>query len=146
MARVTVEDCIEKVSNRFELVMLAAHRARELSSGAPLTVHRDNDKNPFVALREVADETIDLGEVEESLVKGLQKHVEVEELEEEEMELLAGDAYTGELMPPMEPATISADDDEGAAPVSPAAAEDGGDDEAAAGAPDFSGQDIVEEE
>ena len=142
MARVTVEDCIEKVSNRFELVMLAAHRARALSSGAQLTVHRDNDKNPVVALREVADETIDLGEVEESLVKGLQKHVEVEE---EEMELLAGDAYTGELMPPMEPATISADDVEGAAPVSPAAAEDGGG-EAAAGAPDFSGQDIVDED
>ena len=145
MARVTVEDCIEKVSNRFELVMLAAHRARALSSGAQLTVDRDNDKNPVVALREVADETIDLGEVEESLVKGLQKHVEVEEFEEEEMELLAGDAYTGELMPPMEPATVSADDVKGAAPVSPAAAEDG-DGEAAAGAPDFSGQDIVDED
>lgn len=145
MARVTVEDCIEKVSNRFELVMLAAHRARALSSGAQLTVHRDNDKNPVVALREVADETIDLGEVEESLVKGLQKHVEVEELEEEEMELLAGDAYTGELMPPMEPATVPADDAEGAPPVSPAATEDDGG-EAAAGAPDFSGQDIVDEE
>ncbi len=145
MARVTVEDCIEKVSNRFELVMLAAHRARALSSGAQLTVHRDNDKNPVVALREIADETIDLGEVEESLVKGLQKHVEVEELEEEEMELLAGDAYTGELMPPMEPATVPADDAEGAPPVPPAAMEDDGG-EAAAGAPDFSGQDIVDEE
>ncbi len=145
MARVTVEDCIEKVSNRFELVMLAAHRARALSSGAQLTVHRDNDKNPVVALREVADETIDLGEVEESLVKGLQKHVEVEELEEEEMELLAGDAYTGELMPPMEPSTVPVDDAESAPPVSPAAAEDDGG-EAAAGAPDFSGQDIVDEE
>ena len=144
MARVTVEDCIEKVSNRFELVMLAAHRARALSSGAQLTVHRDNDKNPVVALREVADETIDLGEVEESLVKGLQKHVEVEELEEEEMELLAGDAYTGELMPPMEPAAFSADDAEDAAPIS-RPTEDG-DGEAAAGAPDFSGQDIVDEE
>ena len=142
MARVTVEDCIEKVSNRFELVMLAAHRARALSSGAQLTVDRDNDKNPVVALREVADETIDLGEVEESLVKGLQKHVEVEEFEEEEMELLAGDAYTGELMPPMEPAIVSADDVK-SAPVSPATAEDG---EAAAGAPDFSGQDIVDED
>jgi len=83
MARVTVEDCIEKVSNRFDLVMLAAQRSRSLASGAELTVERDNDKNPVVALREIADETIDLKELENNLIKGLQKHVERDEQEEE---------------------------------------------------------------
>ena len=79
MARVTVEDCIEKVSNRFELVMLAAQRARSLSSGAELTIERDNDKNPVIALREIADETVELNELEENLIKGLQTHVEPDE-------------------------------------------------------------------
>ncbi len=89
MARVTVEDCIVQVANRFELVMLAAQRARSMSAGAPLTVDRDNDKNPVVALREIADRTVELDELEASLVKGLQKHVEVDEPEEEEMDVLA---------------------------------------------------------
>ncbi len=88
MARVTVEDCIEKVDNRFELVMLAAQRARTLSSGAELTVERDNDKNCVVALREIAEETLDLAEIEESLVQGLQKYVEPDEPDEIEMDLL----------------------------------------------------------
>ena len=83
MARVTVEDCIEKVSNRFDLVMLAAQRSRSLASGAELTVDRDNDKNPVVALREIAEETVDLKELENSLIKSLQKHVERDEQEEE---------------------------------------------------------------
>jgi len=83
MARVTVEDCIEKISNRFDLVMIAAQRARSLAAGAELTVDRDNDKNPVVALREIADETVDLGELENSLIKGLQKHVERDDQEEE---------------------------------------------------------------
>lgn len=83
MARVTVEDCILKVPNRFELVMLAAQRARDVSSGAPLTMDRDNDKNPVVALREIADGTIDLDTLSHSLVQGLRKHVETEEPEEE---------------------------------------------------------------
>jgi len=89
MARVTVEDCVTKVPNRFELVMLAAQRARAVSAGAQLTVERDNDKNPVVALREIADETIDLEDLEESLVRGLQKFVEMDEPEEEAVDLLA---------------------------------------------------------
>ena len=73
MARVTVEDCIEKISNRFDLVLTAAQRARGISSGDPITVDRDNDKNPVVALREIADETISIDEVNEDLVKSLQR-------------------------------------------------------------------------
>ena len=83
MARVTVEDCVLKVPNRFELVMLAAHRARSITAGAPITVELDNDKTPVVALREIADDTINLGELEEGLVKGLQKFVENDEPEVE---------------------------------------------------------------
>ena len=82
MARVTVEDCVLKVPNRFELVLLAAQRAREVTSGAPLTVDRDDDKNPVVALREIADDTIQLAHLKESLVRGMQKHIEIDEPEE----------------------------------------------------------------
>ena len=89
MARVTVEDCVEKVPNRFKLVMLAAQRARELSVGAPLTVERDNDKNPVIALREIADETIKPDELEEDLIQALQKHAGTDDPEEEAAELLA---------------------------------------------------------
>ncbi|APG83898.1 DNA-directed RNA polymerase subunit omega [Sinorhizobium americanum] len=81
MARVTVEDCIDKVENRFELVLLASHRARLISQGAPITVDRDNDKNPVVALREIADETLSPGDLKEDLIHSLQKHVEVDEPE-----------------------------------------------------------------
>lgn len=91
MARVTVEDCVLKVPNRFELVMLAAQRAREVASGAPLTVDRDNDKNPVVALREIADETVSLDYLKNSLIKGHQKIVEPEEPEEEIAELMASE-------------------------------------------------------
>jgi DNA-directed RNA polymerase subunit omega len=83
MARVTVEDCILKIPNRFDLVMLAAQRARDISSGASLTIERDNDKNPVVALREIADTTIDLESLQNSVVQGLRKHVETEEPVEE---------------------------------------------------------------
>lgn len=83
MARVTVEDCILKIPNRFDLVMLAAQRARDISSGASLTIDRDNDKNPVVALREIADTTIDLESLQNSVVQGLRKHVETEEPVEE---------------------------------------------------------------
>ena len=86
MARVTVEDCVLKVPNRFELVLVAAQRARDISSGSKLTVERDNDKNPVVALREIADDTVPLDDLRDSLVSGLQKHVEVDEPEEDEME------------------------------------------------------------
>jgi len=88
MARVTVEDCVLKIPNRFKLVMLAAQRARDLSVGAPLTVDRDNDKNPVVALREIADETVPLPDLEEGLIKGLQKHADTDE-PGEEPEMLA---------------------------------------------------------
>ena len=81
MARVTVEDCIDKVSNRFDLVLLASHRARLISQGAPITVDRDNDKNPVVALREIADEMLSPGDLREDLIHSLQKHVEVDEPE-----------------------------------------------------------------
>lgn len=91
MARVTVEDCVVRVPNRFELVMMAAQRSREVSAGAPLTVDRDNDKNPVVALREIADGTVSLEHLRDSLVKGRQRHVEMEEPEEEVIELMAGE-------------------------------------------------------
>ena len=81
MARVTVEDCVDKVDNRFELVLLASHRARQISPGQPITIDRDNDKNPVVALREIADETLSPGDLKEDLIHSLQKHVEVDEPE-----------------------------------------------------------------
>jgi DNA-directed RNA polymerase subunit omega len=88
MARVTVEDCIDKVDNRFDLVLLASHRARMVSSGAQITIDRDNDKNPVVALREIADETISPGDLKEDLIHSLQKYVEVDEPEPEAMPLI----------------------------------------------------------
>ena len=88
MARVTVEDCIDKVDNRFELVLLAGHRARQISQGAAITVDRDNDKNPVVALREIADETLSPGDLKEDLIHSLQRHVEVDEPEAEAPELI----------------------------------------------------------
>ncbi|WP_142416344.1 DNA-directed RNA polymerase subunit omega [Bartonella massiliensis] len=81
MARVTVEDCIDKVDNRFELVLLAGHRARQISQGAQITIDRDNDKNPVVALREIAEETLSPADLKEDLIHSLQKHVEVDEPE-----------------------------------------------------------------
>ena len=89
MARVTVEDCVEKVPNRFRLVMLAAQRARELSVGSEITVDRDNDKNPVVALREIADVTIEVEDLEEELIQGLQRHADTDDPEEEAAALLA---------------------------------------------------------
>ncbi|MCU0790246.1 MAG: DNA-directed RNA polymerase subunit omega [Nitratireductor sp.] len=83
MARVTVEDCIDKVENRFELVLLASHRARQISAGGQITIARDNDKNPVVALREIADETLSPEDLKEDLIHSLQKHVEVDEPEHE---------------------------------------------------------------
>jgi DNA-directed RNA polymerase subunit omega len=83
MARVTVEDCIDKVENRFDLVLLASHRARMISSGSQITVDRDNDKNPVVALREIAETTVSPGDLKEDLIHSLQKYVEVDEPEPE---------------------------------------------------------------
>ena len=88
MARVTVEDCVDKVPNRFELVMLAAHRAREVSAGAEITVDRDNDKNPVVSLREIADETQSADELRERLIESNQTQIEVDEPEDDQMALL----------------------------------------------------------
>ncbi|AYE87440.1 MAG: DNA-directed RNA polymerase subunit omega [Sulfitobacter sp.] len=90
MARVTVEDCVDKVPNRFELVMLAAHRAREIAAGSPLTVDRDNDKNPVVSLREIADETQSADDLRERLIESNQNQIEVDEPEEDAMALLMG--------------------------------------------------------
>ena len=90
MARVTVEDCIDKVDNRFELVLLAAHRARLISSGAPLTIDRDRDKNPVVALREIAEEAIQPDDLREQLIHSLQKYVEVDEPEAETVPAMIG--------------------------------------------------------
>ena len=89
MARVTVEDCIVKIPNRFKLVMIAAQRSRELSKGLDLTIERDNDKNPVVALREIADDTVDLDDLEVSLIRGQQKHIDVDEQADEGDDFLA---------------------------------------------------------
>ena len=91
MARVTVEDCIDKVENRFELVLLASHRARQIAQGQQITIDRDNDKNPVVALREIADETLSPGDLKEDLIHSLQKHVEVDEPEPQAPALAEGD-------------------------------------------------------
>jgi DNA-directed RNA polymerase subunit omega len=90
MARVTVEDCVDKVPNRFELVMLAAHRAREIAAGSPVTVSRDNDKNPVVALREIAEETQQAADLRERMIEANQTQIEVDEPEEDAMSLLMG--------------------------------------------------------
>lgn len=89
MARVTVEDCIDKVDNRFELILLASHRARMIASGASLTIDRDRDKNPVVALREIADETIQPDDLKEEFIHSLQKQVEVDEPEAEAVPMIA---------------------------------------------------------
>ena len=97
MARVTVEDCIDKVPNRYELLMIAAQRAKDISAGSPLMVDRDNDKNSVVALREIAEEKVSIEELQRSLVMGLQKYVEVEEPEEEELEIMAAERELSDL-------------------------------------------------
>lgn len=86
MARVTVEDCIVKIPNRFELVMIAAQRARNISAGSALTIERDNDKNPVVSLREIADGMVELNALEETLVKGMQRFVEADDPIDEDMD------------------------------------------------------------
>lgn len=91
MARVTVEDCVEKVPNRFELVLLAAHRARSIANGSPITVDADNDKNPVISLREIADATVSADDVREGLIHSIQKNVEVDEPEPGSAPVLTGD-------------------------------------------------------
>lgn len=112
MARVTVEDCIEKVPNRFDLILFAAQRARQISAGAPLTIERDNDKNPVVALREIADGTVVLADLEKHLIEGLQKQTMGEEPEEEYLDLLAEEhAFAGEAQHQLEIQELALDDE-----------------------------------
>ncbi|MBI1309638.1 MAG: DNA-directed RNA polymerase subunit omega [Proteobacteria bacterium] len=89
MARVTVEDCVQVVSNRYELVLLASQRARDIAAGAPITVERDNDKNPVISLREIAERTIDLEQVREHIVSGVNRMADLN-AEDEALLLLAG--------------------------------------------------------
>lgn len=133
MARVTVEDCVERVPNRFDLVMYAAQRARDIANGSRETVPRDNDKNPVIALREIADQTLELPELEESLVRGLQKHQPFDDdlAEDEEMSVpaLQGDAGADALdaaIDQQETATAEPEAEEKAAGEE-ASAEDGED-------------------
>ena len=140
MARVTVEDCIIKIPNRFDLVMLAAQRARDISSGAALSIERDNDKNPVVALREIADTRIDLDSLSNSLVQGLRKHVETEEPVEEGTFGTGDTDILSDLSQTVDEAAAEGDeeddiegefedeplaDEEGAAAPAPAAPEEG---------------------
>lgn len=97
MARVTVEDCITKIPNRFELVMVAAQRAKDISSGAKLTVEKDNDKNGVIALREIAEDTISVEDIQKSLVTSMQKYTEIQETEEEELEIIAAEKELADL-------------------------------------------------
>jgi DNA-directed RNA polymerase subunit omega len=109
MARVTVEDCVLKVPNRFELVLIAAQRARDVAAGAQITLERDNDKNPVVALREIADETIALDQLQNAMIKGMQKHVEIDEPEEDSEIEIGAQQWPTDLAQPVE-----MDDEEGA--------------------------------
>ena len=102
MARITVEDCIDKVPNRFDLVLLAAHRAREISLGAELTVDRDKDKNPVVALREIADETLTADQIREAAIESNQLQIEIDEPEEDQMSMLMGADGTDDSPDPEE--------------------------------------------
>jgi DNA-directed RNA polymerase subunit omega len=114
MARVTVEDCVLKVPNRFELVLLAAQRSRDIASGGQITLERDNDKNPVVALREIADATIPLDAVQNALIKGMQKHVEIDEPEEDQEIEIGAQQWPTDLAPAagMEDEEGSAEDEE----------------------------------
>lgn len=91
MARVTVEDCIEKLPNRFELVMVAAQRARRIGTGAPLTLDRDNDKNPVVALREIAESTVDIEDLREDLIRGKQRIIALDDDSEDVIDSMDGE-------------------------------------------------------
>jgi DNA-directed RNA polymerase subunit omega len=123
MARVTVEDCVIKIPNRFELVLLAAQRARDMAAGAQPSLDRDNDKNPVVALREIAAESVLLDGLQNSLIKGMQKHVEIDEPEEDhEIEIGAQTAWPVDIGPAMEIEGDEVDEDE--TEEEPAAAEE----------------------
>lgn len=97
MARVTVEDCIDKIPNRYDLVLISAQRAKDIAAGSPILVDRDNDKNSVVALREISESKVSIEDLQKSLVMDLQKHVETEEAEDEEVEILAAEKELGDL-------------------------------------------------
>ncbi len=118
MARVTVEDCVQKIPNRFELVLLAAQRARNLSRGEELTIDRDNDKNPVVALREIAGETIELPRLEQDLIKSLSRAPEPEPADEEVLDLIPTDQNIFGLQ------EISSDEEANSLPVEDLSPED----------------------
>ncbi len=116
MARVTVEDCVTKVPNRFELVLLSSQRARDLAAGATATVEKENDKNPVMALREIAERTVSTDELRRALVYGLQKHVEIDEPDEDNMALLApGDSVWGGTSKKTDSASAANSQEEGTA-------------------------------
>ncbi len=99
MARITVEDCVLRIPNRFELVLTASQRARDISAGAALTLDRDNDKNPVVSLREIAEETVEIEELKQALIQGLQRHVEQDEPEDEDPDLVTLGEGLGAMKP-----------------------------------------------
>lgn len=112
MARVTVEDCIRQVPNRFDLVLLAAQRARQIAAGSSLTLQRDNDKNPVVSLREIAERTVSLDELQENLIQGLQKHLRGDEPDEEYLDLLSEEqSFAGEAQRQIEIEELALDDE-----------------------------------
>ncbi len=111
MARVTVEDCIEKVANRFELVMVAAQRARRIGTGAPLTLDRDNDKNPVVALREIAGETVSVGDLKEELTRSHQRIMTQDE-DDDKVDLMDGEAEWNAMAARKIDPDLDIDDDE----------------------------------
>ncbi len=108
MARVTVEDCVDKVSNRFELVLVAAQRARKIGSGAPLTIDRDNDKNTVVSLREIAEEKLDLEDIKEGFIKSHQRVVSYDE--DESIDLMDGEKEWAEMAEAASPSGMYADE------------------------------------
>lgn len=108
MARVTVEDCIDKVLNRFELVMVASQRARKIGAGAALTVDRDNDKNPVVSLREIADETVDVAELKEDLIRNNQRVIALDDDGEDVIDMMDGEQEWGSMSDQEQPETAEA--------------------------------------
>lgn len=135
MARVTVEDCVLKVPNRFKLVMMAAQRSRELSVGAELSVDRDNDKNPVVALREIADETVALDRLDNAIIEGLQRNIDVDELVEEDDEMFQVSEALNELAGLVDGVSTGGSDDDAE-----------GESELPGGFEDVSAEDVFKEE
>jgi DNA-directed RNA polymerase subunit omega len=109
MARITVEDCVTRIPNRFELVMLAAQRARDISAGAALTVERDNDKNPVIALREIADATVELDHLRYELIHGLRRHVDVDDQPDDDLMMHYHSQTSDDVIAPIavDPAEVS---------------------------------------